>query len=278
MVAYGAFPRFSVDYSLNGIGGDLISLLIWASLSSALLNAASNGLNQIFDIEVDRINKPSRHLPSGRITGREAAILTTVLYICSWLFAFFVNPVFFILVLIASLCTILYSAPPFRLKRHWLSSSLTIAIPRGVLLKVAGWSVVKSIVNAEAWFMGTIFGLFLLGATSTKDFSDMEGDYEDGCRTLPIRFGPRKAIYLMAPFFIFPFLLLIFGVFFKILTGNPLLIVLLSIILMFWGIYVCRLMLADPDQLTVYDNHPSWTHMYLMMMTAQLGLAMAYLL
>lgn len=274
IVAYGAFPHFSVDYSLNGI--ELAIALVFASLSSALLNAASNGLNQICDIEVDRINKPTRHLPAGKMSSQEAAILTTLLYICSWLLAFFVNLAFFILVLIASLCTILYSAPPFRLKRHWLSSNLTIAISRGALLKVAGWSVVKSVVNAEAWFMGTIFGLFLLGATSTKDFSDMEGDYEDGCKTLPIRFGPRKAIWLIAPFFIFPFLLLILGVFFKILTGNPWLIVLLSILLMLWGIVVFRLMLADPDRLSIDDNHPSWKHMYLMMMTAQIGLAVAY--
>ena len=274
IVAYGAFPRFEVAYSLNGI--ELAADLIFASLSSALLNAASNGLNQIFDVEVDRINKPTRHLPSGKMTAQQAAVFTTFLYICSWLSAFFVNPAFFILVLMASLCTILYSAPPFRLKRHWLSSNLTIAISRGVLLKVAGWSVVKSIVNAEAWFMGTIFGLFLLGATSTKDFSDMEGDYEDGCKTLPIRFGPRKAIWLIAPFFILPFLLLILGVFFKILTGNPWLIVLLSIILTFWGIGVCRLMLSDLARLSIDDNHPSWKHMYLMMMTAQIGLAVAY--
>ena len=53
---------------------------------------------------------------------------------------------------------------------------MTIAIPRGVLLKVAGWSTVKTVMGVEPWFIGAIFGLFVLGASSTKDFADIEGD------------------------------------------------------------------------------------------------------
>jgi len=48
--------------------------------------------------------------------------------------------------------------------------------PPRVLLKVAGWSVTKSALIPEAWLLGGIFGLFLLGATTTKDFADLEGD------------------------------------------------------------------------------------------------------
>ena len=35
---------------------------------AAVLNAASNALNQIYDLEIDRINKPKRPLPSGRLS------------------------------------------------------------------------------------------------------------------------------------------------------------------------------------------------------------------
>ena len=75
-----------------------------------------------------------------------------------------------------SSCTLLYSVPPFRTKRLGIWANITIAIPRGMLLKVAGWSSVKTIGGLEPWYIGAIFGLFLLGATTTKDFADMEGD------------------------------------------------------------------------------------------------------
>jgi hypothetical protein len=62
-----------------------------------------------------------------------------------------------------------------------------------------------------------------------------------------------------------------------ILTGNPAVLVGLGIALTAWGIYTCTLLLRDPEALAHTENHPSWTHMYLMMMTAQVGFAVAYL-
>ena len=61
-----------------------------------------------------------------------------------------------------------------------------------------------------------------------------------------------------------------------LLTGNPALLIALGIILTVWGAYTCWLLLRDPAALARTENHPSWTHMYLMMMAAQVGFAVAY--
>src|SRR6185436_15618633 len=118
----------------------------------------------------------------------------------------------FFIYCIALVATFVYSAPAFgRTKAHPIGANLTIAIPRGLLLKVAGWTMVARASFAEPWFIGAIFMLFLLGAASTKDFSDMEGDRAGGCRTLPIAFGVRKAAWMIAPFFVLPWLLMPIG-------------------------------------------------------------------
>ena len=62
----------------------------------------------------------------------------------------------------------------------------------------------KTIVGVEPWFIGAIFGLFLLGASTTKDFADMEGDARGGCRTLPIIYGVRRAAWMISPSFVVP--------------------------------------------------------------------------
>ena len=67
---------------------------------------------------------------------------------------------------------------------------------------------VKTIVGLEPWYIGAIFGLFLLGASTTKDFADMEGDARGGCRTLPIIYGVRRAAWMISPSFVVPFLLI----------------------------------------------------------------------
>ena len=184
----------------------------------------------------------------------------------------------FWIVVIATAITVLYSVPPFRTKRLGIWANVTIAIPRGVLLKVSGWSAVKTIAGVEPWYIGLIFGLFLLGASTTKDFADMEGDARGGCRTLPIIYGVRRAAWMISPSFVIPFLMISAGAFAGILTGHFILLQILSVVMTVYGVYVCYLMLRHPEDLAVEENHVSWAHMYRMMFVAQVGFALAYLL
>ncbi|HEY8022883.1 MAG TPA: hypothetical protein VIH93_17375, partial [Thermoanaerobaculia bacterium] len=63
-----------------------------------------------------------------------------------------------------------------------------------------------------------------------------------------------------------------------ILTGNPWLLSALGAVLVVWGCYTVYLLVRDPASLAETENHPSWRHMYLMLMAAQIGLALAYVL
>lgn len=277
--------------------------IVLGSLCAGLLNAASNGINQYYDIENDRRNKPNRPLVTGAIGMNAGWWFSIALYVVAvaptWLvvtypytawseklFAPLAAHQCAAIYVIGMIATFVYSAPAWgRTKAHPLGANLTIAIPRGCLLKVAGWSMVASIFHVEPWYIGSIFGIFLLGAASTKDFSDMEGDRIAGCVTLPIKFGVRKAAYMIAPFFVLPWLLIPLGAVLRnpwspehtILTGNPTLLVILGVGLALWGAYTLYLLVRNPDDLAKVENHPSWTHMYLMMMAAQVGFAIAYL-
>ena len=260
---------------------DLFFFTVTGAAMAAVLNAASNALNQIYDLEIDRVNKPARPLPSGRMTMRDAWVFTVVAYVIALILAWMVAPggrhECFWIVLIATILTFAYSCPPVRTKQRGMWANVTIAIPRGVLLKVAGWSCVKTIFGLEPWFIGAIFGLFLLGASTTKDFADMEGDARGGCRTLPIIYGVRRAAWIISPSLVLPFLLISYGAFAGILTGNFVLLQALAAVMTLYGIYVCYLMLRRPDELATDANHVSWAHMYRMMFVAQVGFALAYL-
>jgi len=275
LTAIGAAPR---DPLTPGI---LVPPLV-GSLMAAMLNAGNNALNQIYDLEIDRVNKPTRPLPSGRLSISEVWGFTIVTYVLALILAWLVAPggrhECFWLVAIAGVCTYLYSVPPFRTKRLGIWANVTIAIPRGTLLKVAGWSSAKTIAGFEPWYIGAIFGLFLLGATTTKDFADMEGDRRGGCRTLPIQYGVRRAAWMISPSFVVPFLMIPLGAWLQILTGNFMLLQILGAVMTLYGIYVCYLMLRRPEELAVEANHVSWAHMYRMMFVAQIGFALAYLL
>src|SRR5450756_1966822 len=96
----------------------LVVYPLLGALMAAALNAASNGLNQIYDFDIDAVNKPKRPLPSGRMTMREAWTFTWITFAAAWLLAWLVAPggrhECFWLVVIATIITTLYSVPPCR--------------------------------------------------------------------------------------------------------------------------------------------------------------------
>jgi len=276
--------------------------ILLGSLCAGLLNAASNVINPYYDLYNDRLNKPQRPLVTGAISMPAAWRYSIVLYVAAvlptWLVVTYpavtlgqklsapwLRHECFFVFLAGMLFTLVYSAPAFgRTKANTWLANLTIAVPRGCLLKVAGWAMVASIFHVEPWYIGSIFFLFLLGASTTKDFSDMKGDEAAGCRTLPIRYGVSRAARMISPFFLLPWLLMPLGAWtpdpwspgHAILTGDPWVLTVLGLGLTIWGGYTVGLILRDPRALAEVENHPSWTHMYLMMMTAQVGFVVAY--
>lgn len=275
----GIFSGALIGYGASRLDFPLSDVAL-AVLAAAVLNAASNGLNQICDLENDRINKPHRPLPSGRMTVREAWLFVARAYFGALAMVALVNRQTFVIYLAAAVATWLYSAPPARLKRHPVFSNLTIALIRGWLLKVAGWASVATVLDSiEPWYIGFIYFVFLLGATTTKDFADIEGDRAAGCITLPVRYGATWSARAISPAFIVPWLLPPLGVRLGILTGHAGAIIALSVMMLAWGAYVIYLINRDPYRLvTEGENHPSWHHMYWMMMVGHLGLAGAYLI
>ncbi len=250
------------------------SLVLIGALASMLANGASNAINQVFDIDVDRINKPERPLPSGRLTRKQAGIFGGAIYAASVILSYLVNQVFFVIMLITVVITFFYSAPPLRLKNHTMLSNLSIALVRGCLLFVAGWVTIKPVEFPLPWFIGGLFGFYLLGAATTKDFSDIKGDRVFRVMTLPVRFGPKRAAQIISPFFVLPFLLIPVGVSFTILSVTALPLTMLAV----YGLYIVYLLLRKPDELTLEGNHISWKHMYLLFVITYLGFALAYVI
>lgn len=261
--------------------------ILVGGLMASILNAASNILNQAAEIDLDRENKPHRVLPQGAMSPRTAIGYSITLYALAMVMAWCVQPSpgmrhTFWCALMAAIATVLYSIKPFYLKSRGWWANVAIAVPRGCLLKVAGWGCVASVWDIEPWFIGFVFMLFLLGSASSKDFADMEGDRKAGVKTLPVRLGIEKTVNRIAPFFVIPWLGFVAGVFLprqdaagSILRSGAVPTVLLGLGLSIYGCWTVGLM-RKSTRVSVEGNHPAWKHMYLLMMTAQLGLAVCY--
>jgi len=270
ITALGALPP-------SALSSTLALNLALGTLMAAVLYAGANTLNQIFTLDLDRDRKPARPLPSGRIRPAEVQALSYGLFAGALILAWSVNLRCFLLALGAAVLTTAVSIPPVRAKLRGILANLTLALAQGVLLEVAGWSCVKPVNTVEPWFLGLVFGLFLLGANAAQDLADRPGERAGENRLRPIVHGVQAAARRLAPCFVSPFLLLPLGALTGILTGNRGALVILGLALSAWGLWVVRLLLRNPEALAAGENHPCWTHLYLMMAAAQIGIAGSYL-
>jgi len=76
------------SFFYNGGTGDLFTtwwmVILPASFSLAILNGASNALNQVTDLEADKLSKPYRPIIRGDISTGEAKAVSLILYIVAF--------------------------------------------------------------------------------------------------------------------------------------------------------------------------------------------------
>lgn len=253
--------------------------LIFGAMTLVIVNAASNTLNQVYDLEIDKINKPYRPLPKKILTKDEARTIAWVLYLVTIWRITMLNRVFATLVLVIMLVTIFYSIPPLRFKKRFLLSNISIAFARGFLGFVAAWSIFDQTIHPleepTPWAIGLLFGIYLMGAVTTKDFTDIEGDSKYRMNTLPVVMGLKGSIMFSAPFFVIPFILIPIGVW----RGHLIPETMAISIFIVWGVYIIYLLAyTATEEDTTFENSPVWKHMYLMMIALQLSFCLVYVL
>jgi 4-hydroxybenzoate polyprenyltransferase len=256
-----------------------LELLLGAS-TLIILNAASNSINAVYDADIDKINKPYRPVPSGIITKNEARAVAWILYamvlirstlllrseLSNWAFPFFI--------IIIMIITILYSVPPFRLKKRLWVSNIVIAFARGLLGFVAAWSIFGDpFTDITPWIIGGVMMIFLIGAITSKDFTDIMGDKIHNIRTLPVVYGIRKSAIISGPFFVVPFILILIGLMAGVLKLAMFWLVLLAI----WGVIIAILMqTVSTKEEKTFENSIVWVNMYLFLMAMQIFFCATY--
>eukprot|EP00587_Corethron_hystrix_P008098 CAMPEP_0113311062 /NCGR_PEP_ID=MMETSP0010_2-20120614/8454_1 /TAXON_ID=216773 ORGANISM="Corethron hystrix, Strain 308" /NCGR_SAMPLE_ID=MMETSP0010_2 /ASSEMBLY_ACC=CAM_ASM_000155 /LENGTH=326 /DNA_ID=CAMNT_0000166635 /DNA_START=504 /DNA_END=1484 /DNA_ORIENTATION=- /assembly_acc=CAM_ASM_000155 len=159
-------------------------------------NAFIVGINQIYDIEIDRMNKPFLPVASGEMSSRAAwaAVLTAGTIGPVIVFSFFPRLLFGLYMLGWTLGAV-YSVPPLRTKRDPIAAGLTIATVRGFLLNFGVYyAVIDAIGGSFKWnpkvaFIARFMTCFAAVIAVTKDLPDIEGDKANQIQTLATKIG-----------------------------------------------------------------------------------------
>merc|ERR1719453_956554 len=157
------------------------------------------GINQIYDVEIDEINKPYLPIAAGRISKRAAWAIVAGSGIAALAIVRAVfSPLIFALFAFGTAIGGLYSVPPIQLKRFPLAAGLTIATCRGFLLNFGVYYATREALQLPfVWappvaFLARFMTVYAAVIAVTKDLVDIEGDRKGGIDTFASRLGPGK--------------------------------------------------------------------------------------
>jgi homogentisate phytyltransferase / homogentisate geranylgeranyltransferase len=192
----------SGDQSLLSLWADSGShwLLAWLACLSG--NVYIVGLNQLEDVEIDRINKPDLPLASGEFSRRQGIVIVAVAGVLALGLAASQGP--FLLATVVSSLGIgtAYSLPPVRLKRFPFWAALCIFGVRGVIVNLGLFLHFQSLLGqgttipASVWALTAFVVLFTFAIAIFKDIPDIEGDRQYQIITLTLRLGTRRVFTL----------------------------------------------------------------------------------
>lgn len=169
-------------------------------------NVCITGLNQIVDVELDKINKPELPIASGKLemgTARKIVIVSGIIAIGA---AALLHWFLLLLIAVILILGIAYSVPPIQLKQHHLPAALAITIVRGVLVNIGMAMHFAGILQGNFQIQPVIYPLtlfisaFSLAIAWYKDLPDRAGDAHFGYITFPLLYSPKTALYTGAAF------------------------------------------------------------------------------
>ena len=196
-----------------------LSNVLIIAIAALLLLSAGNAINDYCDIEIDRVNKPDRPIPSGRIRATQARSFAFVLMVIGVCLGIWVGWAAAFISLCVALLLMLYA---WRLKQTPLLGNLVVALLTGLVFFVGGIAVDAM---AGVGLPALYAFLFTAAREIVKDIEDVQGDQSVGAHTLPIQWGAQRAswvaqgfmgaVILISPF---PYLFEWYGIYYLIVV------------------------------------------------------------
>lgn len=216
---------FARPHTLIGSGISVLSLYMYSTtpsiwktklffnsvlkslLPSLFMNIYITGLNQITDIEIDKINKPYLPLASGKLSKKNGILIVlSSLLLSLYLIKNSTWPLK-LAVLGSGLLGTFYSLYPFRLKRYPLLAAICIILVRGSLINLGFFLQAKndllnillpsSLITClklypQIIYTTSFFAIFGLIIALMKDVPDIEGDKIFNISSFSVKLGATK--------------------------------------------------------------------------------------
>jgi len=189
--------------AINGVNfGANIGVLFFTIIAGLACNVFIVGLNQIVDVEIDKINKPYLPLAANTLSTKQANAIIYTCLVISLVVGYATSWVLGCLITIILIIGIAYSLPPIQLKKHHLPAAICITVVRGLLVNIGMFLHFRySIFNTPIqqpmpnyiWPLTFFIIAFSIAIAWFKDLPDTDGDSNFKIKTLAILYSKKVA-------------------------------------------------------------------------------------
>ena len=175
------------------LGTGLAGAFAWvaAVVATVLAVGAGMAINDYFDREIDRMNRPDRPIPSGVVSPREALAFSGLLFGVAVALAVTLPALAVGIAVVNLLALVAYTE--FFKGLPGLGNAL-VGYLTGSTFLFGGAAVGGRLESVLVLF--ALASLATFAREVVKDVEDVAGDREEGLRTLPIAYGERRSLYL----------------------------------------------------------------------------------
>lgn len=233
------------------------------AISTVLIAAAGYIINDYFDVRIDLINKPEKMILEKSIPRRKAIIMHSVFNVLGILLAGYVahQRTAYEWLSIQLGCTILLWLYSTKFKQRFMIGNVVVALLTALTIitliiyepalhvffkKPVFEKTAKDFMHLNPlWLLG-VYAYFAFVLTwmreIVKDMEDLKGDSEEGCATMPIRWGLKKTTHFTQVLSALALIPLVISSFALIKTHNFILgiytVIAIILPLLFWTFFL----------------------------------------
>lgn len=179
-------------------------IALWALVLAASLavNIYVVGLNQLTDVEIDRISKPYLPLAAGSLRRTSAVAIVTAAGAAALVIAGLQGRYLFAAIAIVFIIGTSYSLPPVRLKRFPFLAAASIVLARAIVANVGVYMAYSAALSGRAQLPAYVLLMvvFMTGfgvvIAVMKDIPDADADRRYSIATFVLTLGPRRTLQL----------------------------------------------------------------------------------
>jgi geranylgeranylglycerol-phosphate geranylgeranyltransferase len=183
-----ANPQFSNFNWLN---------ILYGFVTGFTLTAASMTINDYYDRAIDAINEPSRPIPSGSVSERQALAFVFVLSAIGFVFAYVTSVLCLVVAVISWVVVVTYVTVG---KRSGLPGNFLVSTC--VAIPFIYGSIVLNQLPLSVLLFAIMAFLSNTGREITKGIVDVKGDRAEGVKTLAVRYGEKNAAVAASLFYV----------------------------------------------------------------------------